>query len=183
MPLKIQVRCTVFKIAFFSLLSLISCCFGSFWLSLSCCWFSFKFLKAWKTFHGYEWKTKLFGTYGTKETLCHCVPGLEGALVQSLGGQAGSWLLSLCKFPAVLGKVFDLYIRQRLFLTLITALYCFCLLVCWGGWGVSHLSSLLPPAPTLWPQGQPGTDAAANIFVTQEGLRTTGLDNTSVGAS
>lgn len=48
---------------------------------------------------------------------------------------------------------------------------------------MSRLSSLLPPAPTLWPQGQPGTDAAANIFVTQEGLRITGLDNTSVGAS
>ena len=89
----------------------------------------------------------------------------------------------------VLGKVFDLYIRQTLFLTLVIALYCvllclyFCLLVSWGGWGMSCLSSLLSPAPTLWPQGQPGTDAAANIFVTQEGLRITGLDNTSLGAS
>lgn len=48
---------------------------------------------------------------------------------------------------------------------------------------MSRLSSPLPLAPTLWPQGQPGTDAAANLFEIQEGLRITGLDNTSVGAS
>lgn len=113
MTQSIQVRCIVFKIALFSLLPLISC-FGSLWLSLSCYWFSFKSLKAWWTFHAYEWKTKLFGTYGTQETLCRCVPGLGGSSGVELGQTSRFTFPITCKFPPlcsarcltfVLGKV------------------------------------------------------------------------------
>lgn len=172
MTLSIQVRSTVFKsLSFLWFLSYVVVVvhFGSSFMLLI-------FLKVLKGLVIHGWLLTFMSERqgclvqkahkGPFATVCKALVG--GVLVLSVGRQAGSWFPSLPKYI-----ILDLCHSTSLYFTLPPFLF-----FCWGGWGMSSLSSLLPPVPTLWPQGQPCTDVAANIFVNQEGIGPISLDNT-----